>query len=189
MTEAEKMTAGLPYSIMDPELRKLRRRARLSCYTYNRSDPQEGDPPSPILRSLLGSFGDEVFVETPFRCAYGVNTHLGDGVYINTGCVILDCARVEIGARTLLGPAVQIYTAVHPLDAAERASFMETARTVTLGRSVWIGGAAVILPGVSIGDGAVVGAGSVVTKDVPPGCVVAGNPAKVIRRITSEDRT
>lgn len=189
MTEAEKMTAGLPYTIMDPELKKLRRRARLSCYTYNRSDPMEGDPPSPILRSLFAGFGEDVFVETPFRCAYGINLHVGDGVYINTGCVILDCARVEIGAGTLLGPAVQIYTAVHPLDAAERAAHIETARPVTLGRNVWIGGAAVILPGVTIGDGAVVGAGSVVAKDVPPGCVVAGNPAKVSRRITSEDRT
>ena len=116
MTEAEKMAAGLPYDIMDPELKRLRRRAHLSVYTYNRSDPMEGDPPSPVLRSLFGAFGDGVFVETPFRCAYGMNIHLGDEVFINTGCVILDCARVEIGAKTLIGPAVQIYTAIHPLD-------------------------------------------------------------------------
>jgi len=183
MTEAEKMAAGLPYDIMDAELKKLRRRAHLSCYTYNRSDPMEDDPPSPILRSLFGGFGADVFIETPFRCAYGVNLHVGDGVYMNTGCVILDCARVEIGEKTLLGPAVQIYTAIHPLDPEERAAFIETAKPVTLGRNVWIGGAAVILPGVTVGDEAVVGAGSVVTKDVPPRSVVAGNPAKVIRRI------
>lgn len=188
MTEAEKMAAGLPYSIMDPELKKLRRRAHLSCYTYNRSDPMEDDPPSPILRSLFGRFGDEVFIETPFRCAYGVNLHAGDGVYMNTGCVILDCARVEIGAKTLLGPAVQIYTAIHPLDPAERAAFIETAKPVTLGKNVWVGGAAVILPGITIGDNAVIGAGSVVTRDVPPGCVVAGNPAKLIRKITAEGK-
>src|SRR3546814_10600670 len=181
MTEAEKMLAGLPYDIMAPELKALRRKAHEAVYAYNRSDPQEDEPPSAILQDLLGSLGRDVFVETPFRCAYGVNTHLGDGVYINTGCVILDCARVEIGARTLLGPAVQIYTAIHPLDPVERAAFIETARPVTLGRSVWVGGAAVLLPGVSVGDNAVVGAGSVVTKDVPANCVVAGNPAKVIQ--------
>lgn len=183
MTEAEKMAAGLPYDTKDPELRKLRRRARLSMYTYNRSDPMEGDPPSPILRTLFASYGADVFIETPFRCDYGFNLHIGDGVYINTGCVILDCARVEIGAGTLLGPAVQIYTAIHPLDPAARAKGLETAKPVTLGRNVWVGGAAVILPGVTIGDDAVIGAASVVTRDVPPRCVVAGNPAKVIRQI------
>ncbi|HEY9538685.1 MAG TPA: sugar O-acetyltransferase [Kiloniellaceae bacterium] len=183
MTEAEKMVAGLPYDIMAPELKALRRKAHQAIYAYNRSDPLEDAPQSESLAGLLGSLGSDVFVETPFRCAYGVNTHLGDGVYINTGCVILDCARVEIGAKTLLGPAVQIYTAIHPLDPVERAAFVESAKPVTLGRNVWIGGAAVILPGVSIGDNAVIGAGSVVTKDVPAGCVVAGNPAKMIREI------
>lgn len=187
MTEAEKMLAGLPYDIMAPELVALRETARVACYAYNRADPMEADPPSQILEDLLGGFGSGVFVEAPFRCAYGVHTYLGDQAFLNTGCVILDCARVEIGAKTLLGPAVQIYTAIHPLDPVERAAFIETARPVILGRNVWIGGAAVLLPGVSVGDNAVVGAGSVVTKDVPAGCVVAGNPAKVIRRITAEE--
>jgi maltose O-acetyltransferase len=112
-----------------------------------------------------------------------VNTHLGADDFVNTGCVILDGARVEIGAKTLLGPAVQIYTAIHPLDPVERATFLETAKPVTLGRNVWIGGGAILLPGVSIGENAVVGAGSVVTKDVPADCVAVGNPAKVIRRL------
>jgi maltose O-acetyltransferase len=183
MTEAEKMLAGLPYSIMDPELIALRETARQAFYAYNRSDPTEADPPSEILKGLLGAFGDGAFVETPFRCAYGVNTHLGADVFVNTSCVILDCARVEIGAKTLLGPAVQIYTAIHPLDPVERATFLETAKPVTLGRNVWIGGGAILLPGVSIGENAVVGAGSVVTKDVPADCVAVGNPAKVIRRL------
>ncbi len=182
-TEFEKMVAGLPYTIMDPELKKLRRKAHLCAYTYNRSDPMEGDPPSPVLRNLFGSFGADVFIETPFRCAYGVNIHLGDGAFLNTGCVILDCARVEIGAKALLGPAVQIYTAIHPLDPRERAAHIETAKPVTIGANAWIGGAAVILPGVTVGENAVVGAGSVVTRDVAANTVVAGNPAKVIRRI------
>ena len=186
MTEVEKMAAGQPYDIMDPELKKMRRRAHLANYTYNRADPMEGDRQSPVLKSLFASLGEDVFIETPFRCAYGVNLHVGDGVYMNTGCVILDCAKVEIGAGTLLGPAVQIYTAIHPLDPAERAAHIETARPVILGKNVWIGGAAVILPGVTIGDNAVVGAGSVVTKDVAANTVVAGNPAKVIREIDAE---
>src|SRR3546814_16032922 len=109
---------------MAPELKALRRKAHEAVYAYNRSDPQEDEPPSAILQDLLGSLGRDVFVETPFRCAYGVNTHLGDGVYINTGCVLLDCARVEIGARTLLGPPVQIYTTIHPLAPFEPAPFL-----------------------------------------------------------------
>jgi len=183
ITEAERALAGLPYNIMDPQLKALRRRAHEAVYAYNRSDPLEDDPPSAILRELLGSLGSDVFVETPFRCAYGVNTHIGDGVYLNTGCVILDCARVEIGPKTLLGPCVQIYTAIHPLDPIERAAGVETAKPVILGRNVWIGGGAILLPGVTVGDNAVVGAGSVVVKDVAAGTVVAGNPAKLIRRI------
>lgn len=189
MTEAEKMLAGLPYNIMDPELVALRQKARKAIYAYNRSDPMEGDPPSDILAGLLGGFGKGILVETPLRCAYGVNTHLGDEVFLNSGCVILDCARVEIGAKTLIGPAVQIYTAIHPLDPVERAAFVETARPVTLGRNVWIGGAAVLCPGISIGDNAVVGAGAVVVRDVPANCVAVGNPARVIREITAEERS
>ncbi len=185
MTAAEKMATGLPYDIMDPELKKQRRKAHVSLYAYNRSDPLEDDPPSPILRNLFGGFGDNVFIETPFRCAYGMNLYLGDGVYMNTGCVILDCAKVEIGAKTLLGPAVQLYTAQHPLDPAAREANIETAAPITIGRNVWIGGGAIVLPGVTIGDNAVIGAGSVVVKDIPANCVAVGNPAKVIRQIDS----
>lgn len=186
LTEREKALAGLPYTIMDPELIALREAARRAIYAYNRSDPMEADAPSAILKELLGGFGEGAFVEVPFRCAYGVNTFLGDQVFLNSGCVILDCARVEIGAKTLLGPTVQIYTAVHPLDPAARATFLETAKPVVLGRDVWIGGGAILLPGVTVGDNAVVGAGSVVVKDVPANCVAVGNPATVIREITEE---
>ncbi len=183
MTELEKMLAGLSYSIMDPELIALREKTRAAVYAYNRSDPLEGDPPSETLRALFGSFGEGAFIETPFRCAYGMNTHLGDEVFLNSGCVILDCACVEIGAKTLIGPAVQIYTAVHPLDPEERAAAIETAEPVILGRNVWIGGAAVICPGVTLGDNVVIGAGSVVVKDIPANCLAVGNPAKVIKRL------
>ena len=182
LSARERMLAGLPYAIMDPELIELREAARRAFYAYNRSDPMEGDPPSALLAGILGAFGQGAFVEAPIRCAYGVNTYLGDEVFLNTGCVILDCARVEIGAKTLIGPAVQIYTAEHPLDPDLRATDSETAKPVALGRNVWIGGGAILLPGVTLGDNAVVGAGSVVTKDIPAGCVAVGNPARVIKR-------
>jgi len=188
MTELEKMMAGLSYSIMDPELIALREKTRAAVYAYNRSEPMEGDPPSEILKGLLGGSGEGVFVETPFRCAYGMNTYLGDHVFLNSGCVILDCARVEIGARTLIGPAVQIYTAAHPLDPEERAAAIETAEPVTLGYNVWIGGGAILCPGVTLGDNAVVGAGSVVVKDIPADSLAVGNPAQVIKRLTTADR-
>ena len=182
MSEREKALAGEPYNIMDPALIAQREAARKACYAYNSSDPLEGDPPSEILKGLLGSFGAGAFVEAPFRCAYGINTFLGDDVFLNTGCVILDCTRVEIGAKTLIGPAVQIYTAEHPLDPELRATASETARPVILGRNVWIGGGAILLPGVTVGDDAIVGAGSVVTKDIPAGCVAVGNPATVVKQ-------
>ena len=183
MSEREKALAGLPYNIMDPELKALRRRAHRLVYAYNRSAPLEDDPPSQILAELFGGIGKDVFIELSFRCPYGVNTFLGDGVFMNYGCVILDCARVEIGDRSLLGPAVQIYTAIHPLDPGEREAYLETAKPVTLGRNVWIGGGAIVLPGVAIGDNAVIGAGSVVTRDVPANSVAVGNPAKVTKKI------
>jgi maltose O-acetyltransferase len=186
LSEREKALAGQTYDIMDEELIALREAARLACYAFNRSDPMEADPPSEILTGLLGGFGSGCFVEAPFRCAYGMNTYLGDEVFINSGCVILDCARVEIGDKTLLGPTVQIYTALHPLEAAARASGVETAEPVVLGRNVWIGGGAILLPGVTLGDNAVVGAGSVVTRDVPANCVAVGNPAKVTKNFTLE---
>lgn len=187
MTEAEKMAAGAPYNIMDPELKALRRQAHRLVYAYNRAEPMEDDPPSAILAELFAAIGRDVFIEVPFHCPYGANVHLGDGVYMNSGCVILDCARVEIGDKTLLGPAVQIYTAIHPLDPGERAAFLETARPVSLGRNVWIGGGAILLPGVTVGDNAVIGAGSVVTKDVPANCVALGNPARVTKDLTQEE--
>src|SRR3546814_12163728 len=142
MTEAEKMVAGLPYDIMAPELKALRRKAHQAIYAYNRSDPLEDAPQSESLAGLLGSLGSDVFVETPFRCAYGVNTHLGDGVYINTGCVILDCARVEIGAKTLPGPAVQRYTTLHPPAHVQAPPFVASAAPRTHVRHLMSRGAA-----------------------------------------------
>lgn len=144
-----------------------------------------------ILRELLGKMNPErpPFIEPPFQCDYGINIELGADCYMNFGCVILDCAKVIIGDNVLFGPNVQIYCPGHPLDPALRNGLNgpEFGLPVTIGSNVWIGGAAVILPGVTVGDCAVVGAGAVVTKDVPPMVVVAGNPAKVIRKIEKGD--
>jgi len=133
-----------------------------------------------ILAERIPKLGQNVSIRPPFFCDYGSNIRLGDGVFLNFNCVILDVVTVTIGDRTQIGPAVQIYAADHPRDAATRRSGVEFGRPVQIGRDVWIGGGAIILPGVSIGDGAVIGAGSVVTRSVEAGATVAGNPGRRI---------
>lgn len=177
-TERDKMAAGDWYSCVDPELDALRERAKAAVHSHNTLAPEDRGAIAPALASLLGEVGKDVSIEAPFHCPYGFNIHLADGVFINAGCVVLDTAKVTIGRRTMLGPAVQIYCADHHRDPVKRAAGLERARAVTIGADVWIGGGAIILPGVTIGDGAIVGAGSVVTRDVPEGATVRGNPAK-----------
>lgn len=183
MTERQKMAAGLDYFDRDPELAAMRNRARKLLRDFNRSDFLEGDGPNPVLKELLGTMGDGVFIEMPFHCAYGVNLHLGENVYFNAGCAILDCADVRVGANSMFGPAVQIYTATHAFDPEERASGRETAQAITIGHHVWVGGGAILCPGVTIGDNAVIGAGSVVTRDIPANVVAVGNPCRVMREL------
>lgn len=183
MTEREKMLAGLDYFDRDPELVAMRNRVRKLLRDYNRSDFLEGDGPNPVLKELLGSMGEGVFIEMPFHCAYGVNLHLAENVYFNAGAAILDCAEVRVGANSMFGPAVQIYTATHDFDPVERASGRERAHAITIGHDVWVGGGAIICPGVTIGDNAVIGAGSVVTKDIPANVVAVGNPCRVVREL------
>lgn len=141
-----------------------------------------------LLRQMLGEVGEGCVIVAPFHCDYGTQISLADGVFINYDCTFLDCGPIRIGERTLIGPQVGIYTALHPIDAELRAEAYEFARGVEIGRDVWIGGHATILPGVSIGDEAIVGAGSVVTRDVAPRTIVAGNPARVLREIADDDR-
>jgi maltose O-acetyltransferase len=129
---------------------------------------------------LFAEVGAEVFIEAPFHCAYGFNIRLGDRVYLNAGCTILDTAPVRIGSGTLLGPHVQIYCAEHHKDGAQRREGLEIARPVEIGANAWIGGGAILLAGIRIGDGAIVGAGTVVARDVAPGTTVVGNPARAI---------
>jgi len=177
------MLAGELYDALDPELVSLRRDCRARCAQLNATFGAPDGDRRAVLDALFGAPND-AWVEPPFYCDYGFNIGLGTGVFFNFNCVVLDVMPVTIGDCTLIGPAVQIYTATHPLDAATRSTRLEYAKPVVIGRDVWIGGAAVICPGVTIGDRVVVGAGAVVTKDVANDCVVAGNPARVIRRAT-----
>lgn len=181
-SERDKMAAGQWYSCLDAELEALRLIARVAVHQHNTVAPAERGSMAPALRALFGAVADDVFIEAPFHCSYGINTSLGARVYLNAGCTILDSGRVTIGEGTMLGPNVQIYCADHHRDAVLRSQGLEVAKAVTIGADVWIGGGAIILGGVTIGGGAIVGAGSVVTKDVAAGAVVAGNPARPLPR-------
>jgi maltose O-acetyltransferase len=187
-SERDRMLAGELYEPMDPELVSARGRARDLCGALNATREAEQDERRRILRELFGRGGDTVWMQPPFFCDYGSNVELGERVFFNFNCVVLDVCRVRIGGYTLFGPAVQIYTATHPWSAAER-RLRELGRPVTIGEDVWVGGAAIILPGVTIGDRSVIGAGAVVTRDVPAGVFAAGNPCRVIREIPAEERT
>lgn len=181
LSEREKMLAGELYNAQDAELVRARERARELCARVNSLSPLDAVRRT-LLNELLGVGGDTVTITSPFHCDYGTQIELGEGVYFNFNCIVLDVCRVSIGSFSLIGPAVQIYTAVHPTDANLR-RHQECGRPVVIGRDVWIGGGAVILPGVQIGDRSVVGAGSVVTRDVPADVVVAGNPCRIVKRL------
>lgn len=182
-TEWEKMLGGELYNAMDPELAAARRSARLLTESLNASRDNEVKKRRKLLKELIPNGGQTVWLQPPFYCDYGINIHLGENVFFNFNCVILDVAEVHIGARTLFGPAVQLYTASHPLDAKERANGLELGFPITIGEDVWIGGGAIICPGVTIGDRTVIGAGSVVTKDIPADVFAAGNPCRVVREL------
>lgn len=186
ISEREKMLSGAPYDPGDPELLAMRLRARALCQQLGALSPYaEAAERSALLADLFGAETD-VYVTPPFHCDYGVHIRLGSGVYFNFDCVVLDVARVDIGDRVLFGPAVQIYTATHPMDCAERATGIESGRPVIIGSDVWIGGGAILCPGVTIGECSVIGAGSVVLRDVPAGVFAAGNPCRVIRELGKE---
>src|SRR5438105_4989924 len=181
-SEREKMLAGELYDALDPELVAMRARARELCWTLNATREHESDERRRTLRALFATGGDTVWMQPPFFCDYGSNIELGRRVFFNFNCVVLDVCRVRIGDYTLFGPAVQIYTPLHPLDAALRRR-EEYGKPVDIRSDVWVGGGAIILPGVRIGSRSVIGAGSVVTRDVPDGVFAAGNPCRVIRDI------
>ena len=182
-TEKEKMLAGEMYSPSDPELQRLSQRANDLYFRYNQTPPDSVDERRELLGQLIGEQGEGLIIVPPFYCDYGFNISVGDTVFMNMNCCILDIMAVSIGDRTMLGPNVQIYAATHPMDPVERASGREFAKPVRIGSDVWIGGGAIINPGVTIGDAVVIGSGAVVTKDVPDRVFVAGNPARIIREI------
>jgi maltose O-acetyltransferase len=182
-SEREKMLAGDPYDALDRELVTARERARDLCQALNSTREAEHDERRRILRTLFAAGGDTVWMQPPFYCDYGSNIELGTRVFFNFNCVVLDVCRVRIGDGALFGPAVQIYTPLHPMNAVER-RHKEHGKPVDIGSDVWVGGAAIILPGVTIGSRTVIGAGSVVTHSIPEGVFAAGNPCRVVREIT-----
>ncbi len=182
MTEREKMIAGQLYDPMDAELVVARGRARELCYDLNHSRDSEAEERRRLLREVFGKGGESVLLEPPFYCDYGDNIELGERCFFNFNCVILDVCPVRIGDFSLFGPGVQIYTPLHPFDAEERRK-KEYGAPIEIGSDVWVGGGAMIMPGVTIGSRSVIGAGSVVTRDIPEGVFAAGNPCKVIRNV------
>jgi maltose O-acetyltransferase len=182
-SEKDKMLRGEPYDPQDPQLTAERLQARLLLKQYNETSPDQLAERLRLIKTLMPAAGAEVWLEPPFYCDYGSNITLGDRAYFNFNCVVLDVMPVVIGSGVLCGPAVQIYTATHPFNAAERRAGLELARPVTIGNDVWVGGGAIICPGVKIGDRAVIGAGSVVTKNIPEGVLAVGNPCRVLRKL------
>jgi len=181
-TERQKMLAGEMYNPLDPELVDARTRARDLCHDLNATRESDDTARRHTPRELFGTGGETVWMQPPFYCDYGTNIELGERVFFNFSCVVLDVCRVRIGDFTLFGPAVQIYTPLHPFNAEQRRN-EEYGKPIDIGSDVWVGGGAIILAGVSIGSRAVIGAGSVVTRDVPEGVFAAGNPCRVIRAI------
>lgn len=186
MTEKEKMLAGEMYDPMDPELVYDRLQARLLFQKINQLSDEEKPLRNKLLNQLI-SAKEGLWIEPPFYCDYGYNTHVGKNVFMNFNCSILDVAQVTMGDNCMLGPNVQIYTATHPLEATKRNSGKEFAKPIKIGNNVWIGGNAVINPGVIIGNNVVIGAGSVVTKSFTDDVFIAGNPAKIIKTIDNSD--
>jgi maltose O-acetyltransferase len=182
-SEKDKMLAGELYDPLDVELIHARERARDLCQDLNATRERDQEARRRILRELFGKGGESVWMQPPFFCDYGSNILLGERVFFNFNCVVLDVCRVEIGDFTLFGPAVQIYTATHPMNAELRRK-QEFAKPIKIGSDVWVGGGAIFCPGVTIGSKSVIGAGSVVTRDIPDGVFAAGNPCRVIREIT-----
>ncbi|NJM71675.1 MAG: sugar O-acetyltransferase [Scytonema sp. RU_4_4] len=182
-TEKQKMLAGKLYLSSDFELMTERNFALRLLKIYNSTTEEQQEQRTQILHKLFGKVGQNINIMPPFHCDYGKNIYAGDGLFMNFGCIILDCNTVHIGDNVLCAPYVQIYTAYHPIDPEIRLSGRELADPIRIGNNVWIGGGAIICPGVTIGDNTTIGAGSVVVKDVPANVVAVGNPCRVIREL------
>ncbi len=189
MTEWERMQKGLVYNDFDQDLFNKRVEAKKLFKAYNKTDDEEIDLRNKIMKQLFKNVGENVWIEPDFRCEFGKNITIGDNVYINFGCIILDCSEVTIGSNTLLGPNIGLYAANHSTDATERINGGCYGKPIHIGNNVWLGGDVKVLQGVTIGDNTIIGAGSIVTKDIPDNVIAVGNPCKVIRKITEEDKT
>lgn len=188
MNQKERMLAGLPYKAWLDGLREERMENKLKIHEYNLTRPDDKKKMKEMIKNILGKTGEDVCVEQPFRCDYGKNIEVGNNFFANYNCVILDVAKVTIGENVMFAPNVSIYTAGHPIHPESRNSGYEYGIPVTIGDNVWVGGSVVINPGVKIGNNVVIGSGSVVTKDIPDNVIAVGNPCRVIREITEEDR-
>lgn len=185
-SEKAKMLAGELYNPLDAELVQERERARDLCRELNLAREGDAEIRRRVLSQLFASGGDSVWMQPPFYCDYGSNIYLGKNVYFNFNCVVLDVCDVRIGNHVFFGPAVQIYTGTHPINPIQRRS-EEFGKPISVGNDVWIGGGAILCPGVTIGSKTVIGAGSVVTKDIPDGVVAVGNPCHVQRKLTADE--
>ena len=188
MDQKERMLNNLPYKAWMDGLAEERLACKKLIFEYNSLPPEEWGRSTDLLRKILGKTGDLIHIEQPFHCDYGKNIEIGENFFANYNLIILDVAKVKIGTNVQIAPNVAIYTAGHPVHPDSRNSGYEYGMDITIGDNVWIGGNTCILPGVTIGDNAVIGAGSVVTKDIPDNTIAAGNPCRVIRKITEEDR-
>lgn len=183
MTEKEKMLAGELYQAGDPELVAERLKVRKLVKTFNDSDPEDTEFRVSLIRKIFGKAGKNFWVEPPFYCDYGYNIEVGDDVFFNFNCVVLDVVKVTLGDRVFVAPNVQFYPATHPLDSKSRGEMWEYGKPISVGNDVWIGGSAMICPGVSIGDRTVIAAGAVVTKSFPADVLIGGNPARFIKHL------
>ncbi len=188
MNQKERMLAGLPYKAWLDGLIEERMENKLKIHKYNTMSPDKKEELDALIKDILGKSGKNIVVEPPFHCDYGKNIEVGNNFFVNYNCVILDVGKVIIGENVMFAPNVSIYTAGHPIHPESRNSGYEYGIEVIIGDNVWIGGNVVINPGVKIGNNVVIGAGSVVTKDIPDNAIAVGNPCRVIREVTEEDR-
>lgn len=188
MTEKEKMLNGYLYNANDEELSNDRNLCKDMCFFYNNTKPSDTKKQAEIMKKILGKIKGNFSITLPFWCDYGYNIEIGENFYTNHNCVILDCAKVTFGDNVFIAPDCGFYTAGHPIDSETRNTGLEYAYPISVGDNVWFGGGVRVMPGVTIGSNVVIGSGSIVTKDIPSNVVAAGNPCRVIRKITEEDK-
>ncbi len=188
MSEKQKMLSGKLYMAADDELRRDNKKSRMLTRLFNNSTEEQIGYRKELLKELFEKTGENLYIEPPFRCDYGCHISIGNNFYANYDCIIVDVCKVIIGENVMFGPRVGIYTAGHPIDVDIRNTGLEFGKPVTIGDNVWVGGSTVINPGVNIGSNVVIGSGSVVTKDIPDNVVAVGNPCRILRKITEEDR-